>query len=178
MYLDVCTAVSVKPDIANYLKLRKYGFIFFMTPYFIKDPDDMYKRIWYSEYISKSFPTNSLMKTTYSFGFQYNLRVQHPVNPDHLWSSGNVVARVYVCVCVCVPLCINHEFVRAITHHPFKLGSPNLDHTWQIPWLRPCCFGVIDQAWPSSQGQIWLEIHILPHFELVRTITHHPFKLG
>ena len=34
--------------------------------------------------------------------------------------------RLSVCVSVCV--CINHLLVRAITHHPFKLGSPNLDH--------------------------------------------------
>ena len=33
--------------------------------------------------------------------------------------------RLSVCVSVCV--CINHVLVRAITHHPFKLGSPNLD---------------------------------------------------
>ena len=26
------------------------------------------------------------------------------------------------CVCVCVCVCGNHELVRVITHHPFKLG--------------------------------------------------------
>ena len=31
-------------------------------------------------------------------------------------------------VCPSVRPCVNHELVRAITHHPFKLGSPNLDH--------------------------------------------------
>ena len=31
-----------------------------------------------------------------------------------------------VCVCVYVCVSVNHEFVRAITHQLFKLGSPNL----------------------------------------------------
>ena len=37
------------------------------------------------------------------------------------------------------------KFFRAITHHPFKLGSPNLDHRCKRPWLRSLLFfGVID----------------------------------
>ena len=28
------------------------------------------------------------------------------------------------------------ELHRTITHHPFKLGSPNLDQRCKIPWLR------------------------------------------
>ena len=48
-----------------------------------------------------------------------------------------------VCVSVCV--CGNHMLVRAITHHPFELGSPNLDHRCKRPWLRSLLFwGVID----------------------------------
>ena len=32
------------------------------------------------------------------------------------------------------------NFVRAITHYPFKLGSPNLDHRCYYPWQKwfPC----------------------------------------
>ena len=30
------------------------------------------------------------------------------------------------------------KFVRAITHHPFKLGSPNFDHRCKRPWLTYC----------------------------------------
>ena len=41
-----------------------------------------------------------------------------------------------VCVCLSVCLCVNHEFVRAITLHPFKLESPNLEHRCKTPWLR------------------------------------------
>ena len=41
-------------------------------------------------------------------------------------------------VCVCAS--VNHEFVRAITHHPFQLGSPNLDHRCKRPWLRSLLF--------------------------------------
>ena len=43
---------------------------------------------------------------------------------------------VSVCVSVCVWVCINHLLVRPITHHPLKLGSPNLDHMCKIAWLR------------------------------------------
>ena len=44
------------------------------------------------------------------------------------------------------------KFVRVITHHPFKLGSPNLDHRCKRPWLRSLLFwGVID-LWPSRSN--------------------------
>ena len=66
------------------------------------------------------------------------------------WPSGIVVACVCLCVCPCV--CVNPQLVRAITHHPFKLGSPNLDHRCKRPWLRSLLFwGVIDL---DLQGQI------------------------
>ena len=79
------------------------------------------------------------------------------------------------CVCVYVCVCINHLLVRTITHQPFKLKSPNLKHRCKTPWLRCLLFwGVIDL---ELQGQIERESRILPHFELVRTITCHPFKL-
>ena len=32
------------------------------------------------------------------------------------------------------------KFVRAITHYPFKLGSPNLKHRGNRPWLRSLLF--------------------------------------
>ena len=34
-----------------------------------------------------------------------------------------------------VRVCDNHLLVRAITHHPLKLGSPNLVHMCKIPWF-------------------------------------------
>ena len=96
------------------------------------------------------------------------------------WPSGIVVACVCLSVCpsvrpsVCV--CGKHLFVSAITHQPFKPGSPNLDHRCKRPWLRSLLFwGVID---PDLQGQIQRQSQKVPHFELVGTITHHLFKLG
>ena len=78
-------------------------------------------------------------------------------------------------VCVCVRPCVNHELVRAITHHPFQLGSPNVDQRCKIPWLRSLLFcGTIDR---DLQGQIELQSQNLPHFELVHAITHHQLKL-
>ena len=89
------------------------------------------------------------------------------------WPSGIVIA--FVCGSVCPCVCINHELVRTITHRSFKLGSPNLDQRHKTPRFRPLTFlGMINL---ELQGQIQLESQILPHFELVRTITHQPFKL-
>ena len=67
-------------------------------------------------------------------------------------SFGLRVLSLPASVCVSVRPCVNHELVRAITHHPFKLGSPNLDHRCKRPWLRSLLFlGVIDL---DIQGQI------------------------
>ena len=86
------------------------------------------------------------------------------------WPSGIVVA----CVCVCVCLSVNHQLVRAITHQPFKLESPNLDQRCKRPWLRSLkFFGTIDL---ELQGQIELKSQNLPHFELVRVKSHHQLK--
>ena len=88
------------------------------------------------------------------------------------WPSGIVVACVCVCVCVC--LSVNHQLVRAITHQPFKLESPNLDQRWKRPWLRSLLFcGTIDL---ELQGQIELKSQNFPHFELVRAKSHHQLK--
>ena len=88
----------------------------------------------------------------------------------HFWPSGIVVA----CVCVCVCLSVKHQPVRAITHQPFKLESPNLDQRCKRPWLRSLLFfGTIDL---ELQGQIELKSQNLPHFELVRATSHHQLK--
>ena len=79
-------------------------------------------------------------------------------------------------VCPFVRVCGNHLLVRTITHHPFKLGSPNLDHRCKRPWLRSLLFcRAIDL---DLQGQIELQSQNLPHFELLRPISHHRLKVG
>ena len=86
------------------------------------------------------------------------------------WPSGIVVA----CVCVCVCLSVNHQLVRAVTHQRFKLEPPNLDQRCKRPWLRSLLFfGAIDR---ELQGHIELKCQNLPHFELVRAISHHQLK--
>ena len=49
--------------------------------------------------------------------------------PDSLpeASFGLWVLSLPVPVCLCVLVCVNQKFVCTITHHLFKLGSPNLD---------------------------------------------------
>ena len=79
------------------------------------------------------------------------------------------------CVCVCVRVSVNHEFVRAVTPQAFKLGSPNLDQRCKRPWLRALLFcGMIVR---DLQGQIELQSQIFSHFELVHAIIHHQLKL-
>ena len=59
---------------------------------------------------------------------------------------------VVVCICLYVSVrpCVNLELVRAITHHPLKLGSPNLDHRCKRPWLRSLFWG--DWPWLSRSN--------------------------
>ena len=89
-------------------------------------------------------------------------------------------------LCVCQSVCQSLA-CRTITRDPFKLRSPNLKHRCKRPWLKSLLLlggggggggggeGVIDLY---LQGQIYLQSQNLPRFELVREITHHPFKLG
>ena len=98
--------------------------------------------------------------------------------------SGIVVACICLCVFVSSRPCINHSLVRVITRDLFKLGSPNLDQRCKRPWLRSLFFLFVffflggGAIYLDLQGQILLKSQNLPHFELVRTITHYPFKLG
>ena len=55
-------------------------------------------------------------------------------------------------VCVCVRPCVNHELVRAITHDPFQLGSPNLGHRCKRPWLISLLFWGGHWPWPSRSN--------------------------
>ena len=92
------------------------------------------------------------------------------ITRGQFWPSGIVVA----CVCPSASPSVT-KFVRAITHYPFQLGSPNLDQRCKRPWLRSLLFcGTIDR---ELQGQIALQSQNLPHFELVHVITHHQLKL-
>ena len=59
------------------------------------------------------------------------------------WPSGIVIAPVRPSVT---------KFVHAITHHPFKLGPPNLDQRCKTPWLRSLLFWGGNQPWPSRSN--------------------------
>ena len=55
-----------------------------------------------------------------------------------------------------VSVCINHEHVRTITYHPFKLGSPNLDQRCKKPWFRfPLLWGLIDLDHHGQANLTW-----------------------
>ena len=99
---------------------------------------------------------------------------QQPFLPEASFGLRVLSLPACVCVCVCVCLSVNHQLVRAVTHQPFKLESPNLDQRCKRPWLRSLLFfGMIDL---ELQSQIELKSQNLPHFELVRAISHHKLK--
>ena len=101
---------------------------------------------------------------------QYN---KHVLLPED--SFGLRVLSLPASVCLCISPCVIHELVGVITHHPFQLGSPNLEQRCKRPWLRSLLFcGRINH---DLQGQIELQSQNLPHFELVHAITHHQLKL-
>ena len=86
--------------------------------------------------------------------------------------------RLCVCesVCLCVHVCLYQSgLVRTITHHSFRLESPNFIQRCKRPWLR--CLLIFGMINLDLQGEIELKSQILPHFQLVRPITHPPFKI-
>ena len=70
-------------------------------------------------------------------------------------------------VVACVPVCVNHEFSCAITHHLFKLGAPNLNQRCKRSWSSLVSFRRVISL--ALQGQTWLKSLNLSHFELIRT---------
>ena len=67
--------------------------------------------------------------------------------PMPFWPTGIVIACVCVCVCICQLL-----LVRMITHHTFRLESPDLDEKMQNILLKvPIVLGA-DWAWPSMSN--------------------------
>ena len=74
-----------------------------------------------------------------------------------------------VCLCVSVRPCVNHELVRAMTLHPFKLGSPTLDYRCKRPWLRSLLFG-------GGGGGGGLTLTFKVKFN-IKVISHHLFRL-
>ena len=120
---------------------------------------------WYKNLVPQRWPRKKFCPQNTKF-----IAVISIFTRGQFWLSGIVVA----CVCVCVCLSVNHQFVRAITHQPFKLESPNLDQRCKRPWLRSLLFlGTIDL---ELQGQIELKSQNLPHFELVHAISNHQLK--
>ena len=104
------------------------------------------------------FATHTLIITVYSRAFIPKANFGHLV----LLLPASVYVHLYV----------SHLLVHAMTHHPFKLGSPNLDKRCKRPCLTSLLFcGVIDQ------DQIELRSQNLPYFRLVHTLTPHHLKV-
>ena len=74
------------------------------------------------------------------------------VTRGQFWPSGIVVACVCLSVCPSVRVCGKHLLVRAISHHPFKLVSLNLDHRCKRPWWRSLLLWGGDWHWPSRSN--------------------------
>ena len=84
-------------------------------------------------------------------------------------------ASVCLCVRLSVCVCVKHLLVHAITYHPFKLGSLNLDHRCKIPWLRSLLFW----GWLTLTFKVKFnfKVKIFHHFEFVHAMTHHQLNL-
>ena len=101
----------------------------------------------------------------------HKLRHSSIFNRGLFWPPDIVVA----CVCVCVSVCQSLACLRN-NSGPVQARITKFAPKMQTHLLRSLLFcGVIDF---DLQGQIYLESPNLPYFELVRTRTHHPFKLG
>ena len=61
------------------------------------------------------------------------------------------------------------KLVLVITHHPVKLGPPNVNQRCQIAWLQSLLFGCI---WPWPFRSNWTFKSKFAPIELVYTITH------
>ena len=85
--------------------------------------------------------------------------------------------RLRLCVCVSVCVCVSQSLAcprdnsGPVQARIAKFGLKVYNTLVKIPIV----FGVIGH---DLQGQIKLPSQNLPHFELVRAITHHPFGLG
>ena len=96
-------------------------------------PDRNHKSmsLWYWELMSPPDPVVLPVGTLHSLEwFWVSRRI-------FIYSHHNTMvffSKTSVCVCG------NHVLVRAIINHPFKLGSPNLDHRCKRPWLRSLLF--------------------------------------
>ena len=78
---------------------------------------------------------------SYTVGRIYILGKLGFITRGQFWPSGIVVACVCLFVCPSVCVCGKHLLVRAITHHPSKLGSLNLTIGVKDLGKDPYCFG-------------------------------------
>ena len=86
--------------------------------------------------VGKGFSRSKMTLTLVNLSSEYRSLLFVCFLPEaNFWHSGIVVACVCLCVRPSVRVCDNHLLVRAITHHPLKLGSPNLVHMCKIPWF-------------------------------------------
>ena len=74
---------------------------------------------------------------------------------DQFWPLGIVVA----CVCVSIPLCVNHELVYKMTHDLFKLGSPKFGGQLTLTFI------------------VKFQFSLIINFKFICMTTHHLFKL-
>ena len=83
--------------------------------------------------------------------------------------NGIFTRGLLLCVC-CVCLCVNFLLVHTITHHPFKLGSPNLDQKMQNFLLKaPVVLGAgwtKSSRWNLTSSQNPVYLHRFCAFEI------------
>ena len=96
----------------------------------------LYSNVYFCMHMQRRHEQNS--------SFRINVHVLENIRDDFI----NIVV---ACLCPSVSPSVT-KFVRAITHHPFKLGSLNLNHRCKRPWLRSLLFFAGDWPWPSRSN--------------------------
>ena len=98
----------------------------------------------------------------------------HPVIPRLVWALG-YFCRLRLSMCVVMHPCDNHELVRAMIHHLFKLGYRNLDQSCKHFGEVLYCFG--GRFTLTFKFNLNLKCQKFPRFELAHTIDSPPIEL-
>ena len=96
--------------------------------------------------MTKWFNCHEMKKGMYPFNI--GLTCSHHFYSRH---PGKVITCICLCVHVClsVCLCIDRKLVCMITHHPFKLGSPNINQRCIRTWFKVPIVLWGNWSWPS-----------------------------
>ena len=83
-----------------------------------------------------------------------------------------------LCVCVCLSVCVSITCFPRDNSGPVQARIAKFGPKMQNTLVKLNCFGGQLTLTFKVKFNLKVKSQNLPHFELVRTITHYPFKLG